>query len=241
MNKGILYDIQKYAANKKKMVSVLIDPDNRNFGQLTELLTLCNLKVIDFLLVGGSILGDGNIEETTEFIKERSQIPVIIFPGTVQQISNKADGILLLSLVSGRNANLLIGKHVESAFKLKSSGLEAIPTGYMLVDSGKQTTASYISFTQPLPADKPMLAAATALAAEQLGMKLLYLDGGSGADNKIGADVIKKVKEHTSLPLIVGGGIKTRESIAAAFEAGADMVVIGTALENNPQLLNELI
>jgi phosphoglycerol geranylgeranyltransferase len=241
MNKGILYDIQKYAANKKKMVSVLIDPDNRNFGQLTELLTLCNLKVIDFLLVGGSILGDGNIEETTEFIKERSQIPVIIFPGTVQQISNKADGILLLSLVSGRNADLLIGKHVESSFKLKSSGLEVMPTGYMLVDSGKQTTASYISFTHPLPADKPMLAAATALAAEQLGMKLLYLDGGSGAGNNIGADVIKKVKEHTSLPLIVGGGIKTRESIAAAFEAGADMVVIGTALENNPQLLNELI
>ena len=241
MNKGILYDIQKYAANKKKMVSVLIDPDNRNFGQLTELLTLCNLKVIDFLLVGGSILGDGNIEETTEFIKERSQIPVIIFPGTVQQISNKADGILLLSLVSGRNADLLIGKHVESSFKLKSSGLEVMPTGYMLVDSGKQTTASYISFTHPLPADKPMLAAATALAAEQLGMKLLYLDGGSGAGNNIGADVIKKVKEHTSLPLIVGGGIKTRESIAAAFEAGAEMVVIGTALENNPQLLNELI
>jgi putative glycerol-1-phosphate prenyltransferase len=241
MNKGILYDIQKYAANKKKMVSVLIDPDNRNFGQLTELLTLCNLKVIDFLLVGGSILGDGNIEETTEFIKERSQIPVIIFPGTVQQISNKADGILLLSLVSGRNADLLIGKHVESSFKLKSSGLEVMPTGYMLVDSGKQTTASYISFTHPLPADKHMLAAATALAAEQLGMKLLYLDGGSGAGNNIGADVIKKVKEHTSLPLIVGGGIKTRESIAAAFEAGADMVVIGTALENNPQLLNELI
>jgi putative glycerol-1-phosphate prenyltransferase len=208
---------------------------------LTELLTLCNLKVIDFLLVGGSILGDGNIEETTEFIKERSQIPVIIFPGTVQQISNKADGILLLSLVSGRNADLLIGKHVESSFKLKSSGLEVMPTGYMLVDSGKQTTASYISFTHPLPADKPMLAAATALAAEQLGMKLLYLDGGSGAGNNIGADVIKKVKEHTSLPLIVGGGIKTRESIAAAFEAGADMVVIGTALENNPQLLNELI
>jgi putative glycerol-1-phosphate prenyltransferase len=205
------------------------------------LLTLCNLKVIDFLLVGGSILGDGNIEETTEFIKERSQIPVIIFPGTVQQISNKADGILLLSLVSGRNADLLIGKHVESSFKLKSSGLEVMPTGYMLVDSGKQTTASYLSFTHPLPADKPMLAAATALAAEQLGMKLLYLDGGSGAGNNIGADVIKKVKEHTSLPLIVGGGIKTRESIAAAFEAGADMVVIGTALENNPQLLNELI
>ena len=148
---------------------------------------------------------------------------------------------MLLSLVSGRNADLLIGKHVESSFKLKSSGLEVMPTGYMLVDSGKQTTASYISFTHPLPADKPMLAAATALAAEQLGMKLLYLDGGSGAGNNIGADVIKKVKEHTSLPLIVGGGIKTRESIAAAFEAGADMVVIGTALENNPQLLNELI
>lgn len=241
MNKGIEEDILNTFKNTKRMVSVLIDPDNRNFGQLAELLTLCNLKAIDFLLVGGSLLSEGNIDETISFIKERSKIPVIIFPGTTQQISAKADAILLLSLISGRNPDLLIGKHVESSFKLKASGLEIIPTGYMLVDSGKPTTASYISFTQPLPADKPMLAAATALAAEQLGMKLLYLDGGSGAAGTVSAEIIKKVKEHTRLPLIVGGGLRSKQSVAAAFEAGANMVVIGNVLENNPELLNELI
>lgn len=241
MNKGIEEDILNTFKNTKRMVSVLIDPDNRNFGQLAELLTLCNQKAIDFLLVGGSLLSEGNIDDTISFIKERSKIPVIIFPGTTQQISEKADAILLLSLISGRNPDLLIGKHVESSFKLKASGLEIIPTGYMLVDSGKPTTASYISFTQPLPADKPMLAAATALAAEQLGLKLLYLDGGSGAAGPVSAEIIKKVKEHTKLPLIVGGGLRSKESVAAAFEAGANMVVIGNVLENNPELLNELI
>ena len=224
-----------------KLVSVLIDPDNRNFGQLGKLLSLCNQKAIDFLLVGGSLLSEGKIEETILFIKEKSKIPVIIFPGTGQQINNNADAILLLSLVSGRNADLLIGKHVESAFRLKASGLEILPTGYMLIDGGRQTTASYISFTPPLPADKPMLAAATALAAEQLGMKLLYLDGGSGAANQVSAEIIKSVRLHTTLPLIIGGGLKTQEDINRAFESGATMVVIGTALENNPELLNELV
>lgn len=241
MNKGMEGDILKTFNNTKRLISVLIDPDNRNFGQLAELLTLCNQKAIDFLLVGGSLLSEGNIDDTISFIKERSKIPVIIFPGTTQQISGKADAILLLSLISGRNPDLLIGKHVESAFRLKASGLEVIPTGYMLVDSGKPTTASYISFTPPLPADKPMLAAATALAAEQLGMKVLYLDGGSGAAGPVSAEIIKKVKEHAMLPLIVGGGLRTKESVAAAFEAGANMVVIGNVLENNPELLNELI
>ncbi len=241
MYKGISGNILKALCDKRKLISVLIDPDYRNFGQLGKLLTLCNQKSVDFLLVGGSLLSEGNIEETILFIKERTQIPVIIFPGTSPQISNKADAILLLSLVSGRNADLLIGKHVESAFRLKASGLEILPTGYMLIDGGKPTTASYISFTQPLPDDKPMLAAATALAAEQLGMKVLYLDGGSGAAKQVPVEIIKAVRLHTHLPLIVGGGLKTKEDIEYVFEAGATMVVIGNALENNPELLNDLI
>jgi len=240
MNKGILGNILKAFNKDKRLISVLIDPDNRNFGQLTELLNLCNEKAIDFLFVGGSMLTEGNLEETILFIKRKTKIPVIIFPGTNQQICSSADAILLLSLVSGRNPDLLIGKHVESAFKLKASKLEILPTGYLLVDGGKQTTASYISFTQPLPADKPLLTAATALAAQQMGMQLLYLDAGSGAQYSVSADTIKKVKEHTTLPLIVGGGLKTKEAVKVAFDAGANMVVIGNALEHNPELLNQL-
>ncbi len=225
----------------KKRIAVLIDPDNRNFGQLEVLINLCNKAPIDLFLVGGSILNEGTIEETIDFIKSRSTIPVIIFPGPSQQICNKADAILWLSLISGRNADLLIGRHVEASFKLKASKLESIPTGYMLIDGGKPTTASYISFTQPLPQNKPMLAAATALAAEQLGLKLIYLDAGSGAQNCVPSSIVKSVSTHCNLPIIVGGGLKTKEDIERAFVAGANMVVLGTVLENNPEVLHELI
>ena len=240
MNRGIFNTFLTTCETKKKQVSVLIDPDNRNFGQLEKLLVLCNQKPIDFLLIGGSLLSNGNIEETILFVKEKTKIPIIIFPGTTHQICDKADAIFLLSLVSGRNPELLIGKHVESAFRLKNSGLEIIPTAYMLIDGGRATTASYISFTQPLPGDKPMLAAATALAAGQLGMKLLYVDSGSGALNPVSAETIKHIKLNTNLPLIIGGGLRNKQAIANAFEAGADMVVIGNALEQNPDLLNDL-
>jgi len=240
MNYSILNNILRATNAKEKLVSVLIDPDNRNYGQLETLLNICNEKGVNYLLVGGSLLSEGNINDTIEFLRTKTKIPIIIFPGTTHQVSNSADAILLLSLVSGRNPDLLIGKHVESAFRLKSSGLEIIPTGYMLIDGGRPTTASYISFTQPLPADKPMIAAATALAAEQLGFKLLYMDGGSGAINPVSSEMIKEVKSYTSLPLVVGGGLRTKHEIQNAFNAGADMVVIGNALELNPGLLNEL-
>jgi len=240
MNTSILQKIISACHNNEKLISVLIDPDNRNFEQLEYLLSLCDQKGVNYLLVGGSLLSEGNIGDTIAFIKTKTAIPVIIFPGTTHQISPLAEAILLLSLVSGRNPDLLIGKHVESAFRLKASGLEIIPTGYMLIDGGRATTASYISFTQPLPADKPMLAAATALAAEQLGLKLLYMDGGSGAAHAISPDTIRSVKSNTSLPLVVGGGLRTQADIQNAFDAGANMVVIGNALEINPSLLNEL-
>ena len=241
MNKGILNIINQANQQNKKLISVLIDPDNRNFGHLGKLLNLCNKNQIDFLLVGGSILSEGNIEETITFIKANSKIPIILFPGTTHQVCDLADAILLLSLVSGRNADLLIGKQMESAFRLKNSGLEIMSTAYLLIDGGKPTTASYISFTQPLPSNKPMLAAATALAAEQLGMKLIYMDAGSGADFSINKETIQKVRQNTSNPIIIGGGLKTKEAIKLAFEAGATMVVIGNALETNPELLNEII
>jgi phosphoglycerol geranylgeranyltransferase len=241
MNKGILNHINLANEQNKKLISVLIDPDNRNFGHLGELLKLCNQKPIDFIFVGGSFLSEGNIDETIAFIKAKSKIPIILFPGTTNQISDKAEAILLLSLVSGRNPDFLIGKQMESAFRLKKSKLEIMATAYMLIDGGKPTTASYISFTQPLPANKPMLSAATALASEQMGMKLIYMDAGSGALNTISKETIQKVSETITIPLIIGGGLKTKEAIQTAFEAGATMVVLGNVLETNPELLNVLI
>ena len=241
MERGKSTELLNFFYCDKKMVAVLIDPDNRNFGQLEALVNLCNRKAIDLFIVGGSILSEGVIEETITFIKLRSKIPVIIFPGSSQQICNKADGIFLLSLISGRNADLLIGKHVESSFRLKASELEVMPTGYILIDGGKPTTASYISFTQPLPNNKPMLAAATALAGEQLGLKLIYLDAGSGAEIPVSVALIQGVRKHISLPIIVGGGLRTKKDIQNAFDAGANMVVLGNILENNPEILDELI
>lgn len=241
MESVILNKISSLSPLGRKMLAVLIDPDFGNNNHLKKLILLCNKKKIDFILVGGSILSIGNIKNTILFIKKHSDIPVVIFPGSPGQICSSADALLLLSLVSGRNADLLIGKHVEASFELQKSGIELIPTAYMLVDGGRQTTASYISFTNTLPADKPMLAAATALAAQQLGMKLIYLDSGSGALNPVSVEIINAVKKHTVIPLIVGGGINTKEKINNAYNAGADVVVIGSVLEKNPDLLNELI
>lgn len=223
------------------MFAVLIDPDFEHVLYIEKLILLCNKKKVDFIFVGGSILNKGKINSTIEFIKKLTDIPVIIFPGSNNQISENANAILLLSLISGRNADLLIGKHVESAFELKNTDIEIIPTAYLLIDGGKQTTATYISFTNPLPADKPMLAAATALAGEQLGMKLIYLDSGSGALNTVSSDIINYVKNNTTLPVIVGGGIDSFEKIKKAYDAGADIVVLGSVFEKKPELLDEFI
>ncbi len=241
MNIGVLSILQTFHQTGKKGIGVLIDPDNRNFGHLEKLLNICNEKTVNFLLIGGSLLNQGNLDETIAFVKARTQIPLVLFPGSTHQISAEADAILLLSLVSGRNPDLLIGKHVEAAFRLKASALEIIPTAYLLINGGKSTTASYISFTQPIPGDKPMIAAATALAAQQLGMGLIYLDAGSGAIETVSAEMIESVKLHTGLPIIVGGGLKSKTAIDRAFHAGADMVVLGNILEHNPDLLYDIV
>ncbi|NUM32357.1 MAG: geranylgeranylglyceryl/heptaprenylglyceryl phosphate synthase [Bacteroidetes bacterium] len=241
MISDILNKISSIASRGKKMFSVLIDPDFDNIVHLEKLISLCNKKKVDFIFTGGSLLSNGNIDKTIDFIKNMTDIPVVIFPGSPSQISSKGDALLLLSLVSGRNPDFLIGKHVEAAIELKNSKIEIIPTAYLLIDGGNKTTASYISFTNPLPADKPMLTAATALAAQQLGMKLIYLDCGSGAKHSVSDETISAVKKYTELPLIVGGGIDSAEKIENAYNAGADMVVLGTVFEKNPEILNEFI
>lgn len=232
--------IEKNRIAGKKQCAVLIDPDKADIEHLSSLLSPQNIPFIDFLLVGGSLLTVGEMSKTMQLINSLCDLPTLIFPGDSDQICGDADAILLLSLISGRNAELLIGKHVTSALKLKKSGLEIISTGYMLIDGGRETTASYISGSKPLPPNKPGIAAMTALAGEQLGMQIIYMDAGSGALNPIPKEVIKAVRNQVDVPIIVGGGIKTKKGIQDAWAAGADVVVIGNILEKEPSLLPTL-
>ena len=226
--------------NGKKHFAVLIDPDDVNVSGLDTIIRLASGNGVSFIFVGGSLLTGNNFESTIEYLKDRCDIPVIIFPGDTYQVSSKADGILLLSLISGRNADLLIGKHVLAAPGIKKSGLEVLPTGYMLIDSGKQTTASYMSNSMPIPNDKDSIAVATAMAGELLGMQLIYMDGGSGAEKQISLSMIRSVKQHIDIPLIVGGGIKDAKRAKEVLSAGADIIVVGTAVEENPEIITEI-
>ena len=224
----------------KKQFVVLIDPDKYNTRQLIDLAGLARKSMVSYLFVGGSLLSDDNLDSTLKVIKDHCDIPVIIFPGDIMQINSRADGILLLSLISGRNADLLIGKHVIAAPYLKKSGLEILPTGYMLIDSGRPTTASYMSNSLPIPSDKDEIAVSTAIAGTMLGLKLIYMDGGSGAQNAIPLSMIEKVKKNIEVPLIVGGGIRTPEDAADRFRAGADIIVVGNAIETKNSLLERI-
>lgn len=224
----------------KKLLAVLIDPDKAEHQHIKNVLKPENVAKIDLIFIGGSVLTSGNIHDAIEIVKATCDVPCVIFPGSPDQISSKADAILLLSLISGRNPDLLIGKHVESALRLKQSNLEILSTGYILIDGGAPTTVSYISGTSPIPADKPGLAAMTALAGEQLGMDIIYMDAGSGARTPIHANTISSVREHTIQPIVVGGGIRSIEGIHSAWNAGADIVVIGNRLEEDPDFLNKL-
>lgn len=226
----------------KKLLAALIDPDKCNSAgyNLAEKVKLFS-KTADLIFVGGSLITTGNFEKTVQLVKKYASKPVIIFPGDNNQISNYADAILLLTLISGRNAEMLIGKHVEAAFQLKKSGIEIIPTGYMLIESGKITTALYVSGTQAIPRQKNEIAAATALAGEQLGLKFIYADAGSNAEKKIPAEMINAIKKEIKIPLIIGGGLRTSNDVLDAWNAGADIVVVGNALEKEPELINSFI
>ncbi len=225
-------------ALKTKLLGILIDPDKYTSIQELEKVIEDVQKVDpDFLFVGGSLINHSLMDEMVELFKTKLSIPVVLFPGNNQQISSKADAILLLSLISGRNAELLIGQHVQSAFVLKTSGLEIIPTGYILIDGEIKTSVQYISNTQPIPNNKNKIATATALAGEQLGLKLIYLDAGSGANKTVPLEMINTVRQNIQLPIIVGGGIKSRKQIKQAWQAGANLVIVGTAFEENPNNL----
>lgn len=239
MKQKILNSIESKSARSQRSLAVLIDPDDLDESGLVQCLNRCIENAIDFIFVGGSLVTSSNIHEVVNFIKSYTNIPCVLFPGHAIQIAAEADAILFLSLISGRNPELLIGQHVVAAPVLKRSNLEVIPTGYMLVNSGRPTSASYMSNSQPLPNDKPNLAASTALAGEMLGMKLVYLDAGSGAEEPISQKIIRSVKNNLSIPLIVGGGLNSKEKIRRAFDAGADMVVIGNGIQKNLDLMTE--
>lgn len=239
IKKKILTEIESRCVKSHKMLAVLIDPDDLDETGLVQCLNRCMENTVDFILVGGSLVTSNNMHEVVNFIKSYTSIPCILFPGNAIQISAEADAILFLSLISGRNADLLIGQHVVAAPVLKRSNLEVIPTGYMLVNSGRPTSALYMSNSQPLPNDKPNLAASTALAGEMLGQRLIYMDAGNGADEPISQKVIRTVKNNLSVPLIVGGGLNTKEKVKKTFDAGADIVVIGNGVQKNLDLMTE--
>ena len=234
----LLNTIQKNIG--KKSLAVLLDPDKLDVYSLNQRIEAINTHKIDYIFVGGSLITSDKLDWLLTELKAKTTAPKIIFPGHGTHINDKADGILLLSLISGRNAEFLIGQHVVSAPILKRSSLEILPVGYILIDGGKPTTVSYISNTNPIPADKPDVAAATALAGTLLGLKLIYLDAGSGALNTVKPEVIRAVKKSIETPLIVGGGINTTEKALQAWEAGADIIVIGNAIESNPEFIQSL-
>jgi phosphoglycerol geranylgeranyltransferase len=224
----------------QKSLAVLLDPDNLDEAGCQRILALSEQHAVDYFFVGGSLVTSAHQAALIRFIKSRSAVPVLLFPSHSLHLDAQADGILLLSLISGRNPEFLIGQHVLAAPLLRASNLQILPTGYMLVDTGRQTTASYISGTTPLPYDKPSIAACTAMAGEQLGLRLMYLDGGSGAMYPVSPAMIQAVRRAVDVPLIVGGGINTTEKAYAALEAGADVIVIGNHIEKDPDFLAEM-
>jgi putative glycerol-1-phosphate prenyltransferase len=239
--KRSLYSLLTERKNKqKKSFAVLIDPDKASVAMLDELIPLGAAAAVDFWFVGGSLVISHNLEEQVQYLKKHSDIPVILFPGSPSQITRHADALLYLSLVSGRNADLLIGQHVLSAPMVKQSGLEVLPTGYLVIDGGAPTTVSYISNANPIPANKKEIAQCTAMAAEMLGMKLIYLDAGSGARTPVREEMIEAVAAQIEVPLIVGGGITDPAKATAACRAGADVVVVGNAIEKDRSLIGAI-
>jgi len=236
----ILSYIEKQAKDSIKMFAVLIDPDKQNEAFLLKTIHICNQSEVDFFFVGGSIITNGDMDKTIRLIKENSLKPVIIFPGHPEQISKHADAILFLSLTSGRNPEFLIGHHVTAAPLIKATHLEVIPTGYLLVNCGTTTTAIYVSETNPIPYDNAKIAANTALAGEYLGLKITYIDGGSGAKKCISKEMVSKTKAVLNGPLIIGGGIRSAIVAKEIYQAGADIIVIGNGAETNQNLISEI-
>lgn len=237
---SIYNSLIEHKNKRSKQFAVLIDPDKVTPDSLKLRVEQANEAGVDFFLVGGSLLIDNRLEQSIHIINQNSEISTVIFPGDNMQINDNADAILLLSLISGRNPDLLIGKHVISAPYIKQSQLEVLPTGYMLIESGNNTTALYMSNSLPIPYTKNDIASCTAMAGEMLGLKIIYMDAGSGAQNPISSEMIKEVSENIATPLIIGGGIRTPEKAVESCKAGADLIVVGNAIEKNDSFIAKM-
>lgn len=231
---------QKYFNSGEKHIAVLLDPDKLTDEKTAYYGSLIEKSPAGMIFTGGSLVNE-NMEKTVEILKNETDKPVIIFPGSGSQFTPKADALLFLSLISGRNPEYLIGEQVKTAYKIKKSGIETIPTGYILIDGGRVTSVQYVSNSMPIPADKTDLAVSTAVAGELLGMKCFYLEAGSGAAFHIKKELISAVRENISSPIIVGGGIRSMQTIQELFSAGADIAVIGTAFEENPDFFKSCL
>ena len=238
--KEIYPSICEKKANGKKSFAVLVDPDKVDDHKMRKMIDLAMTADVDYFLVGGSLVISNYLDECVKIIKHNCSIPVLLFPGSSTQVSKYADSLLYLSLISGRNPELLIGQHVISAPAIKKTGLEIISTGYMVVDGGAPTTVSYISNASPLPADKNEIAMCTAMAGEMLGMKIIYMDAGSGARRPVSETMIEQVSSSIQVPLIVGGGITDPEKAYLNCKAGADIIVVGNAIEKDESLIMEM-
>ncbi len=229
-------NLLKKIEDKTPRLAVLIDPDKFN----EDLILLANKNNVFCFLIGGSQLENGNLKKTVSRIKKRSSIPILLFPGDETQLSKEADGLLLLSLLSGRNPDYLIGKHVLAAQEIKKMRLPILSTAYLLIASKGQSSTEKVSKTLPLHPDKTEVIINTALAAEQLGFKAVYLEAGSGANQPISPALIRAIKKTVDIPVLVGGGIDSKSRVNKAIKAGANLVVIGNALEKNVHLLSEI-
>jgi phosphoglycerol geranylgeranyltransferase len=241
MISGTIYkDIVAAKSRREKKLVVLFDPDKLRLQRMEQALDLAVECGVDYFFIGGSLVVNDMLDELLVHIRQRCEIPLVLFPGNSFQLSYRADALLFLSLISGRNPELLIGQHVIAAPFLKMSPLEIISTGYMLIDGGVQTAVQYMSNTYPIPRHKDDIAVCTAIAGEMLGLKLIYMDAGSGAQHPVSGQMIESVSGAVQIPLVVGGGIKTPEQIHANFGAGADLVVVGNIIEQDPGLIRAM-
>lgn len=223
----------------EKLLVVLVDPDKLSVAEVRNLAAIAEEGGVSLFLVGGSIVANPPVK-IVDAIKSVSDKPVILFPGNPNQLVPNADAILFLSLISGRNPDFLIGHHVTSAPIIRKYGLEVIPTSYLLIDGGKTTSVEYVSNTKPIPQDKIDIIVATAMAGEMLGHQITYLEAGSGALFPVSKEIIRRVRQKTKVPLIVGGGLRNKQEVKTALDAGADIIVVGNILEKKPEVLREI-
>lgn len=230
--------LQHIQSSRTQSLAVLIDPDKFNLKKSSQFIDKVNKSIATHIFIGGSRVEDKITEALILAIKPLTNLPIVLFPGDASQVSNQADALLFLSLVSGRNPEYLIGQQIKAVSKLRNSDLEVIPTGYILIEGGKETATQQVSNTKPLSAFQEIID--TAKAAELLGMKLIYLEAGSGAQFAVSEKIIKAVKDEINIPLIVGGGIRSKDALEKAYNSGANLVVIGTAFEEDESFFNEI-